>query len=464
VSPETVAVSRCVAGSPGLVRVTVTSSTRRVDLVLPGAVPVADLVPELARGVGLLDAKTVHGGYRLVTPDGRALAADSGLTVQGVEDGAVITVAAGVDDEPPRVYDDVVEAMTDVVERDLRPWDGAAGRRTTLGAATAVLALGAAALLSQRGSDVATAITMVVAVGLVVAAVAVSRSPSRGAAAVTMALVGCGYAAVAGLMTGGGAPLSGTPIAAAGGGAVVTGFVAALGLGRSRALLLPAVVAGGVLVAAGLAVRSRSGDAAVVLTSVLALVVLAGSLFPWLALGVTGTGVDPPFPAGGPSDGPSGDPSGGAVRIDPQRVAADARVAHEILVGLSATVGVLLVLASAPAVSLGPAGTVVSLLACTTVTLRARQYHAHAEVLVGLVSGVLGLLATSASVLWLHPSWRPVAAVALEVTGAVLLTLALRPRAAAVRRGLGDLAEGAALLALLPALVIASGVVTTLRG
>jgi type VII secretion integral membrane protein EccD len=456
VSPEAVAVSRCVAGSPGLVRVTVTSSTRRVDLVLPGAVPVADLVPELARGVGLLDAKTVHGGYRLVTPDGRALAAHSGLTVQGVEDGAVITVAAGVDDEPPRVYDDVVEAMTEVVERDLRPWDGASGRRTTLGAATAVLALGAAALLSQRGSDVATAVTVVVAVGLVVAAVAVSRSPSRGAAAVTMALVGCGYAAVAGLMTGGGAPLSGTPIAAAGGGAVVTGFVAALGLGRSRALLLPAVVAGGVLVAAGLAVRSRSGDAAVVLTSVLALVVLAGSLFPWLALGVTGTGVDPPFPAG--------DPSGGAVRIDPQRVAADARVAHEILVGLSATVGVLLVLASAPAVSLGPAGTVVSLLACTTVTLRARQYHAHAEVLVGLVSGVLGLLATAASVLWLHPSWRPVAAVALEVTGAVLLTLALRPRAAAVRRGLGDLAEGAALLALLPALVIASGVVTTLRG
>ena len=32
----------------GLVRVTVASGTRRVDLVLPGAVPVAELVPELA--------------------------------------------------------------------------------------------------------------------------------------------------------------------------------------------------------------------------------------------------------------------------------------------------------------------------------------------------------------------------------------------------------------------------------
>jgi type VII secretion integral membrane protein EccD len=460
VSSEAVAVGRSVVGPPGLVRVTVTSSTRRVDLALPGAVPVAELVPELARSVGLLDAATAHAGYRLVTPDGRVLAANSALTVQGVEDGAVLTVVAGVDDAPPRGYDDVVEAMADVVERHLRPWDEAAGRRATLGVATAVLALGAVALLSQRGSHLAATVAVLGAVLLVVAAVVASRALGRGDAAVTLALVGCGYAAVAGLMTGRSVPLSGTPIAAAGGGAAVTGLVAVLGLRRSRALLLPPVVAGGVLLAAGLCVRSRSVDAAVVLTSVLALVVLAGGAFPWLALGVTGTDADPPFPSGGPSGGLAD-----GVRVDPQRVAADARVAHEILVGLSATVGVLLVLASAPAVSLGPAGTVVALLACTTVTLRTRHHQARAEVLAGLVSGVLGLLATAASVLWLHPSWRPVAAMALEVTGTALLTLALRPGVAAVRRGrLCDLAESAALVALLPVLVIATGVVTFLRG
>ena len=119
----------------GLVRVTVASGTRRVDLVLPGAVPVAELVPELARSVGLLDPGTVYGGYRLVTADGRELATDAGLVIQGVEDGGLITVAAGVDDAPPRVYDDVVEAMTDIVEHDLRPWEPAAGRRTALWAA-----------------------------------------------------------------------------------------------------------------------------------------------------------------------------------------------------------------------------------------------------------------------------------------------------------------------------------------
>ena len=124
--------SQAPTSASGLVRVTVASGTRRVDLVLPAAVPVAELVPELARSVGLLDPGTVYGGYRLVTREGRELAGDAGLAIQGIEDGGLITVTAGVDDEPPRVYDDVVEAMTDVVERDLEALG--AGLRTTYGA------------------------------------------------------------------------------------------------------------------------------------------------------------------------------------------------------------------------------------------------------------------------------------------------------------------------------------------
>ena len=63
----------------------------------------------------------MYGGYRVVTAEGRELAADAGLVIQGVEDGGLLTVTAGVDDRPPRVYDDVVEAMTDVVEQSWRP-------------------------------------------------------------------------------------------------------------------------------------------------------------------------------------------------------------------------------------------------------------------------------------------------------------------------------------------------------
>src|SRR3954454_7098795 len=114
--------SQAPGSTSGLVRGSVSSGPRRVDLVLPGAVPVAELVPELARSVGLLDSATVYGGYHPVTAEGRELATDVGLLGQGVEDGGLLTVTAGIDDPPPRVYDDVVEAMTDVVEHDLKPW------------------------------------------------------------------------------------------------------------------------------------------------------------------------------------------------------------------------------------------------------------------------------------------------------------------------------------------------------
>ena len=132
---------------------------------------------------------------------------------------------------------------------------------------------------------------------------------------------------------------------------------------------------------------------------------------------------------------------------------------------ISATVGLLLVLIAPLAVSLGLSGTLLAVLACLVVMLRTRQYRTGTEVLVGLVSGVLGLLSVALSALWLHPGWRPTAAVALAVTGAVLLALTLVPQGTSVRRGrLGDVAESVALLALLPALVIATGIFSSIKG
>ena len=151
----------------GLVRVTIASGSRRVDLVLPGAIPVAELVPELARSVGLLDASTVYGGYRLVTQEGRILANDASLTMQGIEDGGLLTVTAGVDDKAPRVYDDVVGAMADVVENELKPWEPAAGRRTAQGAGSILLGLGALALVVQ-GESLLGGVAAAVVAGLLV--------------------------------------------------------------------------------------------------------------------------------------------------------------------------------------------------------------------------------------------------------------------------------------------------------
>ena len=456
------------AAASGLVRVTVASGTRRVDLVLPGAVPVAELVPELARSVGLLDATTVYAGYRLVTVDGRELSADAGLTIQGVEDGGVITVTAGVSDPSPRVYDDVVEAMADVVERDLKPWSPETGRRTALSAAGLLMALGALALLIQHESTVAVTAAALVALALVVGAIVLSRGQDEPDAAVAVAWMGTGYAAVAGLMfalpndwpadwSGDWHDFFGYPVAAAGGAALVAGVVALVGLGEGRTLVIPPIVVGAIFVAAGLATEQLDLDPAVLLTSTLVFVVLVSSIFPWLALGATGTNVDQLYSVADITADPDD--------IDPDQVGSDARTAHEILVGVSATVGLLLVLVAPLAVSLGVSGTLVAVMSCLVVMLRTRQYRTGAEVLVGLVSGVLGLLSVGVAMLWLHPDWRPVAAVALAATGAVLLAATLLPASPSVRRGrLGDVAETIALLSLLPLLVIATGLLDAVQG
>lgn len=273
-------------GVPSLVRVTVTSATRRVDLVLPGAVPVAELLPELARSVGLLDGATVYAGYRLITSEGRELAGDSGLILQGVEDGGLLTVTAGVDEAPPRVYDDVVEAMTDVVERDLKPWQPASGRRTSLAAAALLLALGGAALLLEGGL-LAGVTAGLVALALVVGAIVLSHVQHEREAAVAVAWMGCAFAAAAGFLLGApdqtvGALVDwfGLPVAAAGGGALLAGLVALVGLGDGRTLAIPPVVVGAIFASTGLVMSAEAFDPAVVLTTTLVLVVIAGSVFP----------------------------------------------------------------------------------------------------------------------------------------------------------------------------------------
>lgn len=440
----------------GLVRVTVASGSRRVDLVLPGAVPVAELVPELARSVGLLDPLTVHGGYTVTGPDGRRLSGDAGLVLQGVEDGALLTVSAGVDAEPPRVYDDVVEAMTDVVERDLRPWSPASGRRTALGAAGLLLVLGAGSLLLQTDSTLAGTAAALVAAALLAGSVVLSRVQGEPEAAVAVSWTASLYAVVAGLLLaadGGFGPSA----VGAGLGAVVVGALSLLAVGEGRALTLPPAAVGAVFLVTGLVLADTDLDPAVVLVALLVLLVLLGSVFPWWALSLTGRGVEQAYSL----DDLTADPD----EIDAAAVGADARLAHEALLAIGATVGLLLVTVSPLAVGRGLSGTLLALVCAVVLMLRTRQYRTGTEVLVGLLSGVLGLVSTAAAVLVLHPDWRPTTAVVLAATGGVLLALTLVPAPPSVRRGrLGDVAETVALLALLPLAVVACGLFAAIVG
>lgn len=443
----------------GLVRVTVASGSRRVDLVLPGSVPVAELVPELARSVGLLDAATVYGGYKVVTQDGRRLANDAGLTIQGVEDGGLLTVTAGIDDKAPRVYDDVVEAMADVVENELRPWSSDTGRRTALAAASIMLVLGAFALLLQNGQMVAGIAAGVIAGLLVVSGIVLARVQSEPEAGVAVSIVGSLYGLVAGLGLGpsDATGMFGWPLACAGGAVMAVGIVGVVGLREGRALVLPPVVVGALLLLSGVLVELFELTPSVLFTVLMALVVLAGSIFPWMALGVTGTKVDQLYSLHDITADPDD--------IDATKVESDARVAHEILLAVSITVGTLLVLFAPFAVSRGASGTALAVVCSLAVMFRTRQYRTGSEVLAGLVSGICGLVATALAMLLIHSQWRATAAVALAVVGAVMLLITLVPGSPSVRRGrVGDVVETATLVSLLPLMVVAAGFVDKVAG
>ena len=178
--------------------------------------------------------------------------------------------------------------MTDVVERDLKPWQPASGRRTALAAAALLLALGAVALLIQGGTarrDGGGARRRRPGDRRVV----LSRAQREPEAAVAVAWMGAAYAAVAGLML---AP-GGRALRAAGG-------LRRQRRDRRRAHLPgragrgphpddPARRGGRGLPGDRAVLRAASFVPAEVLTTTLVLVVIVGSVFPWMALGATGT-------------------------------------------------------------------------------------------------------------------------------------------------------------------------------
>jgi len=458
----------------GLVRVTVTSASRRVDLALPAMVPVAELVPELARSVGALDAGTAPGGHRVVTAAGRSLEPESGLRMQGVVDGSVLALVAGVVDPPGRVHDDLAEAIRDTAERDLAPWRPEAARRAAVAAGALLVVLGGLALAQLGDADLVGATGAVLAVLLLGAAASLSRlsgRPGSAATAVTLAWLAVGYAVVAGRAFGETAAAAGagpgTEQLVTGAGAAAAGLVALLSLDAGRVLLAPALVAGtayalaGTVVAggpgsAGTDLAVRSGTALAVL---LVVAVLAGTVLPWVALASTRSRAELPEPAAAGPDG-----VGPVPPVDADQVTADVRLAHELLVAVAVALGLLLVVAGPATTRLGAGGALLALDACVVVLLRSRHSRSRTEVLTGLGAGLAGLVAVVVTAVLVDASWRPVVAVAGPVLGAVVLGLVATPgrmprstEAVLRRRRLGDVAETASLLLLLPLLAWAAG-------
>ena len=440
------------SSTASLIRLSVTAGTRRADLGLPGGIPVAELVPELARELGQLDPGTASRGFRLVRHDGMPVEPDRSLAAQGIEDGFVLSLEPAGDPVELKVYDDVVEAVADLVESSFAPWTPENSARTTLGAAVALFTAGAVALFTARTTGLlVVGVAGAVAVLLVVAAAVLSharRQPMSGAA---LALVACVYAAVAGFAVPADGSVWAEPLLFAG---ATTTLIGALGLAVVRDHR-PAVAVGPttglVMAVAGALVAYAGLPVGGVAAFVLAVAVIAGNLIPWFSVSSSRLTTHPPRT--------ESEIFADAPAVDSRAVRRQVVAGHDLLLGLSVSAGLVSLLAAPFVAATGWVGTVLGAVGFSAVLLRTRHSRTRATVLVAMVVGILGLAVVGVSAALSHPDWRPLMGVALAAAAAVVVGLALVAPRARVRLGrVADAVDGVCLVAVLPLAALAAHV------
>ncbi|HET6287820.1 MAG TPA: type VII secretion integral membrane protein EccD [Amycolatopsis sp.] len=214
----------------GLVRVTITTPHRRIDMALPEHASVAEILPGLlARaGEGMADDGVAGGGWQLRRADGSAFDPDRTLGAHRVRDGEILHLTPRRAEWPELEYDDLVDAIA--TGSGGRAW-GPRHTRRAGSAAGAVAALFGLVAVVRAGPPWTTpaAWSLAVSALLLTAGVLLARALRDAGAGAVVAAVALPFA-----FAGGGLLLAGDdPIGALSAGHLLLG---------STALLLAAVV------------------------------------------------------------------------------------------------------------------------------------------------------------------------------------------------------------------------------
>lgn len=106
----------------GFCRVTVVAPDSRIDVALPEDIAVADVYPEILRLTGQTQSAGSPTGYHLVRRDGTVLDSARSLAAQQVLDGELLSLRPFAESLPPAVFDDVSDAVASAVVRDRHLW------------------------------------------------------------------------------------------------------------------------------------------------------------------------------------------------------------------------------------------------------------------------------------------------------------------------------------------------------
>ncbi|GGW81392.1 type VII secretion integral membrane protein EccD [Streptomyces lucensis JCM 4490] len=338
----------------GFCRVTIVAPDSRIDVALPDDVPVADLYPEILRLSQQSSGTGAPVGYHLVRTDGTVLDSARSFAAQRILDGELLTLRPFAESLPPAVFDDVAEAVATAVTKQHKLWSGDLTRAAGLvggGVLPALLAFVAWTADPRHDMHGLAGILAGVAGVLLVllAAVRARVYDDRGSAVA----LGLGALPNVGVAGSGLLPLSGGE-----------------GIGRLQFLLACAAVLVAALV---LTLCSPHGDGpfvAFVFASAVALVVVfVATLTDWAPTEMAGLcapvavgalaflpGMSMRFarlpigfenPSSGTPRSAYGTESAGQEPVDTERIEAQARRGHELLVGLVGGCALLAVGASA---------------------------------------------------------------------------------------------------------------------
>ncbi|WSJ84266.1 type VII secretion integral membrane protein EccD [Streptomyces sp. NBC_01304] len=427
--------------STGYRRIIVAAPDSRIDVALPDDIPLAHLYPEILRLSGQSPAPGAPVGYHLVRRDGTVLDEAGSLARQRIVDGEFLMLRPFSDSLPPAVFDDISHATASAVTRDRALWSDELLRSAGLFGGSVLLALLAfVAWSSDLRHDMHGLAGIVAAIsGVVLLAIAAVRARvyrDRGSS------VALGIGALANLGVAGSGLLA---------------LPAGEGIGRLQFLLAcAAVLVGSTL----LVILTPSGDCpfvAFVFASAIGMLVTfvsiltemraveTASVCAPLAVGVLAflpglatrfarlpIGFDPPRTAAGSDYDEDDQPS---ITIDAERVAAQARRGHELLIGLVG--GCALVAAGSSAVLGFSDDLWAQLLALATglaMLMRAHLFRYTVQIGCALAAGLVSLVLLGLG-LALNPPGRMILEALRGDSGALELRLVWLSVAVAVVAG-----------------------------
>jgi type VII secretion integral membrane protein EccD len=438
------------AAAAGVLRLSIVSEDRRLDVGVPAHVPLVELIPGFARSIGLLDPTLAHTGFQLRRPDGTLLDSARAARVQGVHDGELLTLVRGGLVAEPKVYDDMVEAVIDATATQHGAWTPRDSSRTALAISLAFLAL-CALLLITSGAEASLAAVVAGAGAVVLLATgAVLGRLGQSEASHALTLAAAAYGGLAGLLAVPAASPWGWPLAAAGLGlAVIGGAGLAFAPDRPELQFAP-IMLGASIGVTGLVAALLNGDP---VGPWAIMVALAGTLsngLPWLAMSSTRIRVISPQSDAEIFDAPNPIDSADVTR----RAVAGARTLTSLRIALA-----LAVLIATPLVaSAGFAGAALCALAFVGLMFQSRQMYARGGVLALMAFGAIGLAITGLTIVLTQPGLRIGLLIVLLTATALLVGLTLLSPAARLRLArLADTTELIALALLLPLGVLTAG-------